>query len=686
MILEKLTLENFRQFYGRQEIVFSGNKERNVTVIHAENGFGKTTLLNAFLWALHGSRFLTSDFEKKDRLINEKLEHDSRDPHSAFAKVELIFSSGDKKVNVTRKISLAQQGLRAEGDLSVRVISALGVISQPANELQEIRSLVPPGIANFLFFNGENIDKYATEGASDSVSAAIRNMMGLELIQRTIDDLEHQNVRGKFVKELSDKASEEKSALIKTREQALEQKKSTCDQIADAQKEISACDEEIRQINAKLEANQSVANMQKQRSELESQASMLKEKIETLTDSLEKLINEDGYSIVGSSLIAPSRQMMNQWRKDGQIPAQVLDTFLKDLLHAERCICQRELGPGSSHRAAVEGLLQIAGDQIFNTAVGTLDQSIGHLDASSERARAKLTEIRTLRAESLIAHKRAREQIEEIAQTLGNQNDNSVRELEDRRGALNISRDDYLVQIGKLKERLPQIEKTIVDLQKEIDELTDDEDAAQAAQSQVKAIDSCIETLKQILAAETAELIPELESEINKHFAQSINQVGYRATIDENFRINVIKASGEVVARNQALRQALSLCFIGSLIELSRRRAEVPSILQGLAGTVYPVVMDSPFGAMDNETRKATARIMPELANQVVAMISSSQYEGGVDEVFKQTCRIGKRYYLRYHNTQFTGERANRSMTIDGRPLQLFKEDSFEHTQIIEIS
>lgn len=686
MILEKLTLENFRQFYGRQEIIFSGYKDRNVTVIHAENGFGKTTLLNAFLWVLHGSKFLTGDFEQQDRLINEKAVRDASNPNTTFAKVELIFTSGDKKVMVTRTVSLAQQNINHEGDLSVRVKNSLGQVTQPANELQEIRSLVPPGIANFLFFNGENIDKYATEGASDSVSAAIRNMMGLELIQRTIEDLEHQNVRGKFVRELSDNASEEKSDLIRQREEALGNKKSTLEQITKAHGEITACENEIRIINAKLEANLSVANMQKQRTELESQAEAVREKIETLTDSLGKLINEDGYSIVGSSLIATSRQMMDQWRKDGQIPAQVLDTFLNDLLKADKCICQRDLQPGSPHRHAVESLLQFAGDQLFNTAVGALDQSIGHLDASSDKARAKLKEIRTQRAESMTTLKRTNEQIEEIRQALGNQNDNSVRELEDRRNNLNISRDEYLVQIGKLRERLPQIEKIIADLQGEIEALTDDEEAAQTAQRQVKVIDDCIEMLKQILTAETAELIPALEAEINKHFSQSINQVGYLAKIDDNFRIIVVKSSGEVVARNQALRQALSLCFIGSLIELSRRRAEVPTILQGLAGTVYPVVMDSPFGNMDTETRKATARIMPELANQVVAMISSSQYEGGVDEVFKQTHKIGKRYYLRYHNTKFTGERASRSMTIDGQNLQLFKEDTFEHTQIIEIS
>ena len=54
MILERIVLENFRQFKGRQEIVFSDLRERNVTVVHAENGFGKTTLLNAILWALYG--------------------------------------------------------------------------------------------------------------------------------------------------------------------------------------------------------------------------------------------------------------------------------------------------------------------------------------------------------------------------------------------------------------------------------------------------------------------------------------------------------------------------------------------------------------------------------------------------------------------------------------------------------
>ena len=54
MILERLVFENFRQFKGRQELVFSDVRERNVTIVHAENGFGKTTILKGLLWVLYG--------------------------------------------------------------------------------------------------------------------------------------------------------------------------------------------------------------------------------------------------------------------------------------------------------------------------------------------------------------------------------------------------------------------------------------------------------------------------------------------------------------------------------------------------------------------------------------------------------------------------------------------------------
>ncbi len=49
MKLTSIKMCNFRQFYGKTpEILLAGGKERNTTVIHGNNGAGKTGLLNAF--------------------------------------------------------------------------------------------------------------------------------------------------------------------------------------------------------------------------------------------------------------------------------------------------------------------------------------------------------------------------------------------------------------------------------------------------------------------------------------------------------------------------------------------------------------------------------------------------------------------------------------------------------------
>ena len=53
MLLKQITLTNFRQFKGKQTVVFSEDSYRNVTVIMGENGSGKTTLAQAFKWCLY---------------------------------------------------------------------------------------------------------------------------------------------------------------------------------------------------------------------------------------------------------------------------------------------------------------------------------------------------------------------------------------------------------------------------------------------------------------------------------------------------------------------------------------------------------------------------------------------------------------------------------------------------------
>lgn len=54
MLIESITLNNYRLYEGENVIQFSFDEAKNVHLICGENGFGKTTLLHSLLWCLFG--------------------------------------------------------------------------------------------------------------------------------------------------------------------------------------------------------------------------------------------------------------------------------------------------------------------------------------------------------------------------------------------------------------------------------------------------------------------------------------------------------------------------------------------------------------------------------------------------------------------------------------------------------
>ena len=54
MIINKLEMCDFRQYIGLQEVEFSTDSEKNVTVLIGVNTSGKTTIIRAFEWCLYG--------------------------------------------------------------------------------------------------------------------------------------------------------------------------------------------------------------------------------------------------------------------------------------------------------------------------------------------------------------------------------------------------------------------------------------------------------------------------------------------------------------------------------------------------------------------------------------------------------------------------------------------------------
>lgn len=691
MILERLVIENFRQFKGRQEIVFSDLRDRNVTIVHAENGFGKTTLLKALLWVLYGKDGLKDDFEKPDSILHEGLAYRAKDPSAVAATVELAFKHDNDRYILTRQLTLAQQRLDAGKANLTLVAMKDGQTFSLDRPQQRIQAIVPDGISGFLFFNGERINYLAEERNSAQVTEAIHQMLGLKLLRTTIDDLRHPNVRGKLRSEQKDSTSEEKRELIERLADLEAEATELVGKRAQTLGNLGAIAAELETVDAKLGANQKAHELQNKRIRLTKERDELIGRRDEVARRLGKLIADDGYTLFTSGLIKRGQEIVSRFRSEGKIPARVLNTFLQELIDSGKCICKRHLGEGTPEREAVESLLTIAGDQDFNNAVGALDHAIGLIEGVASQTHGQLRQLNMERLELLRDIRERDEEIEEIHQVLGGKDDEEVKHLEEKRKSLQLDRDAQNSALGRIELQIEAIKESKVALENQIRQVADKEEAAARAQRRVDAVEDCAEILEKILKAETEDLRPLLNDEIDSHF-RKIMAKDYWAELTENYTLRIRKrvagSDGDEAEIDAALstgeRTVTSLVFIASLVALAKRRAEIPTILRDLAGSAYPVAIDSPFGSL-SIFRDGVARNIPELAPQVLLLVSPEQYNGQVERAMNETGRVGKRYYLAYHGPTIP-ERANPELVVNGQAIQqYFPMTDDEFTEVREL-
>lgn len=691
MKLLRLTLRNFRQFRGEQELYFADLDERNVTIIHAENGFGKTALLNALLWGFYGHDGLTSDFAGKDSILNKSVAASSIPEVEKVAEVEISFEHEGHKYRLIRSLPYLQEKADSRKTQLTLEVNRDGQTFTDRLPDQKIRSIIPKGIAPLIFFNGEGIDRLAMEESADQVREAIRQMLGLSLLQQTAEDLRHQNVRGRFRTELKESATAEIAELLQQLEELealIERRKATREQ---AKKNLNATEADIEAVDASLANNRQAQELQHKRQGLEASKTKAVEDLAGITRDLSKLIAEDGYSLFTGSLVTRGRAIVTRLRNENRIPARVLNVFIEDLLNSDRCICQRCLPEGSEERAAVMKLLTTAGDQNVNNAVGAIDNALGRLEELGDSTRERVQELNARRLKlkgDITFYVNA---IAEIHQQLGNRLGEEVRELEDKRRVLQDRRDDCIGKIYTTTQQIEDDQAKAEQKRKTIDEAEATKEAAELAKRRVAAVEESAKLMDALLEAETESLVPMLNKKIREHFDRIIDRP-HRAELTPDFRFSItqeIGSNGERVDVNQSTgqRQITSLVFIASLVSAAQERAEIPTILRGLSGAAYPMVMDSPFGQLSTRFRKGIAEIVPFLAPQVVLFASSEQYfgmTGAVSEQLENSQRIGKRYYLTYHAPTHSKD-ASDELVIGNQRLQQYFQADEECTEIREI-
>jgi len=650
MELIELNMENFRQFKD-DTIEFSRESGKGITVIHGSNGSGKTTLLNAFTWLFYEE----VDFDTRpDRLVNEGSIAESSPGDRLIVSVRLKFEHENTEYVARRKAVYEKRsatdfdGELIDMDLSVkyRENRSWSERGNPANTLDQI---IPERLSSLFFFDGEDIEELAGIDNQGRIQESIQNIMGLTILERAT---RHSNaVAGRFEGEVEEHASEELSNLI-------EEKRNVEGEIDDLERKHQDTErardriaQEIWDIEQKMERLDESAALQERRSEHQDDRKEIEAQVERLNEEIKDEIQEKGFVPLGMPLIRETAEKLDEMREDGVIPSELNDSYIDSLLEAERCICGRSLEPGTDHYRLIKSL---KGDSVAEGVEQSALRIIGHLNQFSEMRTSFFENVDEVIEERKGLHDDIddlNEKVDELSSELQDmdlttESGESIKELESQRTTKEEKKEELIADLAQVDQRIEDKEEEIEGLKDEIDEQRDEREEALLAKRRQKAAELVEEELDQAFK-NLKDKVRKLSNKKIRETFGSIASKNLTAEITEDFELKIWQRIGGErveVDKSTGERQIASLAFIGSLVAIARQRYEADSDSDYFTGGIYPLVMDSPFGALDMDHRREVSRVIPELANQVVVFATDSQWKGPVEEEMSPV--VGRQYWL----------------------------------------
>lgn len=690
MIFHSLTLENFRQFAGRQTIEFATDPGRNVTVVYGYNGAGKTTLLNAFTWALFGET--SPDFLDAELLASEATWADAAVGDTVRTSVKARFEHGDRmyvgeRVREVEKLEGGAQRVVRDGALSLHYMDDTGALQEVRNPEDVVRQMLPDVLAPFFFFNGERIERLANPSAYEQVKTGVRVLLDIELLDRAVRHLRGRT-SDRYRNEIAENAGEEGARLRAEREELVAEVEGLDTALAQLQRNQDALQDELEAVEAKIRAQPELAKLQTERDTLREGLKRLKSELADVRGDLARAVSTDGYLVLAKRALDGALAHFDEAHAEGELPPPLKRQFVEELLAREECICDRDLAPGGAPRAAVEAWRARTRPDAYAQVATTTRASIRtHMEPRIEAFWRTVDELQRRRARLEKQKRGDEERLSEISRLISDAPQEDYTKLEAHRTRTEAQIRGLDVDRAELVRERDEAERRVQDKDHEIRQTDKAGDRGRLAERRLTAVENvadALERIRDLQQESTRRDVSVLVEEVWKE--TSIKE--YRARLDEEYRLMLMKdIDGQetpVRGASTGEKQVLSLAFVASLAQKARQLYESREGRRGglFAGGQFPLVMDSPFGSLEVEYRRDVARWVPKLAPQIVVMVSETQWRGEVADELES--RTGRRWVLECH----TPKKSAKSIVLGGReyPYVVASADGLERTTLNEVT
>jgi DNA sulfur modification protein DndD len=692
VILLSLRLHNWRQFNGTTpEIKFGASGNKPITVFFGTNGAGKTALLNAFTWTLYDST--TRGFLFPEQIVNKAAIRDAKPSDTVEGWVELKFQDADNKFTI-RKTDRVRRGPNGSEYVTIGEATTelqwCGVDGNWKTEpavADSIGRILPSDLHTYFFFDGERIERIVTPEAQEKadIANATKKLFGLEVLERALHHV--GEARKTLEKELKSIGDDQTVTLLKEKEEveaSIEQQQRRSGELA---KNIAGHRAIEGELQDRLRKLQEVKEIQERRDRLNAEHEKRAASLLQSNTDVSSLISSRGYVVYINSACQSYSLIMEEKRARGELPAGIKRQFVDDILSKNICICGRSLGEHecAEARAAVAIWKTKAGLGDVEEKAIRMGGEVKKLELESDEFWKLLDQFERKRTADREELSRIQRELDTISDALKSSPQEEVSELERRLSATMAAKENDLRESGSVQDKIKGSQHRLSELDAALRKHNANEARQQIAQRRVEASQEVLSRIQESKGRFEIMIRQLLLKRIRTLF-DVVSYSPYVPEIADDYSLMLRESAGGTplpVAASQGESQILSLCFIGAVISIAREYKAKQERLPGPDSSVYPIVMDSPFGSLGPTYRMQVADHITKLADQVVMMVSPTQWRGEVEQSIKS--RIGHAYVLEYYSPK--QELPKEGIQIGKETFDLIRPspNEFEYTKVIEV-
>ena len=612
MKIKRIEYENFRNFKKAGAVDCS--TDGKVTIIYGENGAGKTTFHQLFQWIIYGQVHFNKT--ASDKMYNLELEQNASIDEQFSVKGAIDFIHSGEEYTIRR------EWIYQKTMYETKRISTSFTISKKdknrnwvrlPNPDEVVEQLLPSGLADYFFFDGESMItdlKAKGKDSANSLRDALYLMLDLSVYDKAVKYIGQQDRTTTTLGTLfMSQTGTGSNANLITLGQQMEQAQGARDRQEEEErklkKEIDLLEDRIKEISEQIGG----AKSQREYETMRNQAKGLRDEYLGLAEREYQGFGDELISVfpklMMSKVIEKASKTIKHKAENSNLLNGVNVPLIDALLQSDVCICGNPLTEKEREtlRRMYDYLPPKGYDSLYQNFTDMAERW------GREYNRQKLEGYIERALDDL---EKARKQDEKIAAI-------------DEKMKQDKQHENLVVERKKAEERLRELNDRKIIIHEEaykaglrVNKLKKEIDKASATMSENELIKRKIRIMEEV-KAHFERILQEKSLSYSKKLQETIQELldemlkaKRTVNVSADFSLRVADSYDDE-SKSEGQFATVSFAYIGGIFKLLKEE----EILQNKE---YPLVLDAPFSKLGDEPRQRVIDTIPRYAPQIILL------------------------------------------------------------------